>query len=130
MRKTINRPIAVLLVLVALGLFLPLASLSAQDMTNVSSALPDSISKIVNKSCMPCHSNNGGLMPRKKLNFSDWANYSKEKQAERANKMYSELSEGKMPPEKRREARPELVPDAKQIATIKRWAEALGVPNQ
>lgn len=130
MRKSFNRTISTFLVLVAMGLFLPLASLSAQNETNESSALPDSISKIVDRSCMPCHSNDGGMMSRNKLNFSDWANYTKEKQAERANKMYSELSEGKMPPKKRREARPELIPDSKQIETIKKWAEALGVPEQ
>jgi hypothetical protein len=130
MKNSVNRPIAAFLVLAAFGFFMPLVSLSAQDTIKVSSTLPDSISLIVTRSCMPCHSNDGGMMSRTKLNFSEWADYTPEHRAERANKMYSELSEGKMPPKKARERHPELIPDDKQIGTIKRWAETLAIPEQ
>ncbi len=130
MRKPVIRYLAVLLVFAATGIFFPLTYASAQNAAGVSPALPDSISKIVTRSCMPCHSDDGGMMPRSKLNFSSWTGYSKDKQSEKAHAMYRELSEGKMPPKKFRETRPELIPDANQVDIIKKWSEALGITQQ
>ncbi|HKK41986.1 MAG TPA: heme-binding domain-containing protein [Bacteroidales bacterium] len=130
MRKSVSSSFAAFLVLATLGLFLPFSIASAQNATYDFPALPDSINKIVTRSCMPCHSNDGGMMSRSKLNFSAWADYSKDQQSEKAQAMQRELSEGKMPPKRFREARPELIPNAKQVDTIKKWAEALGIPQQ
>ena len=47
-------------------------------------------------------------MSKAKLNFTEWTNYSPEKQKEKAAKMYSELNKGAMPPKAAREKRPEL----------------------
>ena len=82
-------------------------------------SIPDSVNVIVTASCIPCHTNEGGLMSKSKLNFSVWSNYSPEKQKEKAAKMYTELDSGKMPPKKAREKNPELIPTPEQIAVIK-----------
>ena len=116
--------------MIALGLFGMGLPLSGQDTLNVSPSLPENINQIITRSCMPCHSNDGGLMSRTKLNFSEWTSYSSDKQAEKAKKMYSELSENKMPPKKARESKPELIPTSDQVDMIKKWSESFAVPEK
>ena len=106
------------------GLLFLCFSVSGQDQVTVSPALPDSINMITTVSCMPCHSNAGGVFSRPKLNFEIWTEYTPEKQKERAAKMYSELTKGAMPPKASREKNPEKIPTAEQIGTIKRWSES------
>jgi hypothetical protein len=129
MKKIINSSFQILS-FVSVGLFVMCCSVSGQDTPKVFPALPDSINQIVTRSCMPCHSNDGGLMSRTKLNFSVWAKYSADKQAERAKKMYSELSESKMPPKKAREDRPNLIPTSQQVDIIKRWSDSFAVQGK
>src|SRR5665647_2728476 len=93
-------------------------SLFGQDPSTVSPSLPDSINVIVSVSCMPCHSDAGGVFSRPKLNFEKWTQYSVEKQKERAAKIYSELGKGAMPPKAAREKSPEKIPTVEQIGTI------------
>jgi len=95
-----------------------------QDTTKTASTLPDEISKIVLVSCVPCHTSEGGLMSRTKLNFSEWTNYAPEKQKEKAAKMYSEVNKGDMPPKKAREQKPETIPTKDQLDIIKKWSES------
>jgi hypothetical protein len=130
MKKRVKRPLSSLTVLVTLSILFPFFSVNAQNSKGASAALPDSVSKIVTRSCMPCHSNDGGMRVRNKLNFSIWSEYTAVQQAERSNKIYLEIYEGKMPPERFREDKPELIPDQKQIEIIKKWAEALNTPQQ
>lgn len=56
---------------------------SGQDAGKFSFALPDSINKIVSVSCVPCHTDKGGLMSRTKLNWTNWTQYSPSKQKRR-----------------------------------------------
>lgn len=98
-------------------------SLSAQDTLKV--IIPDSVKTIITTSCTPCHTSDGGLLSRSKLNFTVWMSYSSDKQKEKAAKMNTELSEGKMPPKKARESHPELIPTPEQAAIIKRWSESI-----
>jgi hypothetical protein len=99
-------------------------AVNGQENKTAVSVNSDSVNVIINASCMPCHSNEGGLMSKSKLNFSVWSTYSPEKQKEKAMKMYTELDSGKMPPKKAREKNPELIPTPAQIAVIKRWSES------
>ena len=46
---------------------------NSQEQTG--SALPDSISKIVQRSCMDCHANDGNSMAKSRINFSKWETY-------------------------------------------------------
>jgi hypothetical protein len=95
-----------------------------QEAAKASPALPDEVNKIVTASCTPCHTSNGGLMSKAKLNFSEWTNYTPEKQKEKATKMFSELNKGSMPPKAAREKRPEIIPTNEQVELIKKWSES------
>jgi hypothetical protein len=124
MKKSVVLSFLVPCVLI-LSLFLISNPAIAQDTAITSPALPDSVNKIVSYSCTPCHTSDGGLMSRSKLNFTEWTNYSPEKQKEKAAKMYSELNKGAMPPKMAREKKPETIPTKDQIEIIKKWSESL-----
>ena len=98
---------------------------NGQDKPKVDPAIPDSVNVIVTKSCTPCHTNEGGLMARTKLNLSVWASYSPEKKKDRAVRMYNQVDSAKMPPEKAREKNPELIPTPEQTAVIRKCSESL-----
>jgi hypothetical protein len=106
------------------GLFLLNYPATAQENSAIVSALPDEVNKIVIVSCMPCHTSTGGLLSRGKLNFTEWTKYSPEKQKEKAEKIYSEIKKGAMPPKSARETRPEIIPTKEQMAIVKKWAES------
>jgi hypothetical protein len=97
---------------------------SGQEVVKSSSTIPEDVNKIVTVSCVPCHTSQGGLMSKAKLNLTEWDSYSPEKQKEKAAKMYSELNKGAMPPKKAREMKPELIPTKDQIDIIKKWSES------
>jgi hypothetical protein len=107
-----------------IGLFVLGLPASGQDTLKVSAAIPADVNKIVSASCTPCHTSEGGLMSKSKLNLTEWAKYSPEKQKEKAAKMYTELNKGAMPPKSAREKRPELIPTKEQIEIIKNWSES------
>jgi hypothetical protein len=124
MRKATITFFRVFLILVS-GLFILNFSVSGQEHTKLFPSLPDDVYKIVSFSCVPCHTSDGGLMPRSKLNLTEWDQYSLSKQKARAEKMYSMLKKGAMPPKSARETRPEIIPTEDQIDIIKKWAESL-----
>jgi hypothetical protein len=93
--------------------------------TKQTSPIPEDIVKIFQASCYSCHGSNGKFLPMEKLNFSKWADYGTKKEAEKAAKICSILSEGSMPPKSARESHPELIPTKEQIALICKWAESL-----
>ena len=104
--------------------FFNLPALCQDNSKNVSSSLPDEVNKIITVSCVPCHTSEGGLMSKSKLNFTEWTKYTPEKQKEKAAKMYSEINKGDMPPKKAREKNPEKIPTKEQAAIIKKWSES------
>jgi len=54
------------------------------------------------------------------LNFTEWTNYSPEKQKERAAKSYSEINKGAMPLKLPEKKRPDLIPTNDQADIIKK----------
>jgi len=106
------------------GLFVANFLLIGQEKELVFPGLPDNINKIVSVSCVPCHTSKGGLMSRSKLNFTEWTQYSPEKQKAKAEKMYSFLNKGDMPPKSARKDHPENIPTKYQIDAIKTWSES------
>jgi hypothetical protein len=97
---------------------------ASQDLPKSGSPLPEDVNKILTFSCTPCHSKDGGLMSRAKLNLSEWTNYSGDKQKEKAAKIFSEVSKGAMPPKAARQKRPEIIPTVEQVAVLKKWSES------
>jgi hypothetical protein len=112
------------------GLLVSNQPVSGQENANPSSAIPDDVNKILTVSCVPCHTSQGGLISRAKLNLTDWARYTPEKQKEKAAKMYFELNKGAMPPKMAREKRPEIIPTAEQAEIIKKWSESFPVEKK
>ena len=100
------------------------SSVIGQDNPKTSAPLPDNINKIVSASCMPCHSSKGGMLSKAKLNFSEWTEYSADKQKKKAEKMYKELKKDAMPPKDARQTNPDIIPTKEQIEIIKAWADS------
>jgi len=123
MKKAIYSSLSLLLLIFS-GLFYLDSAVIGQDVSSESPALSEEINKIVSASCMPCHSSTGGMMSRGKLNFTEWTEYSAETQKKKAEKIYSEMKKGAMPPKSAREKRPEIVPTKDQIDFIKKWSES------
>lgn len=98
---------------------------SGQTVKEQTSPIPEDINKIFQTSCYSCHGINGKLLPIAKLNFSKWAEYGAAKEAEKASKICSVLTEELMPPKSARKSNPELIPTKEQIAIICKWAESL-----
>lgn len=113
-----------LILLIFSGLLYSDLVVVGQEVAKESPALPEEINKIVTVSCIPCHTSTGGMLSRGKLNFTEWTKYSAETQKKKAEKMYSELKKGAMPPKSARETRPEIIPTKDQIETIKKWSES------
>jgi len=87
--------------------------------------IPDSINKVFQASCMPCHGGKDGRLPSSRLNFSRWAAYGAAKEAEKAELICSVLTRGQMPPRSVRTSNPELIPTGDQTRMICKWAESI-----
>jgi hypothetical protein len=101
-----------------------------QQADKPSPGLPDNIKKIVTNSCMPCHTSKGGILPQSRLNFTNWTQYSIEKQKDKAEKIYSVLQKAKMPPKDARETNPDIIPTNEQVELIKSWADSLNASGE
>jgi len=111
-----------------MALIVMLASIritSGQTGQKQTSPIPENINKIFQTSCYGCHGSNGRILPMTKLNFSKWAEYGAEKEAELASKICSTFNDGSMPPKSVRKSNPELIPTKEQTALICKWAESL-----
>jgi hypothetical protein len=98
---------------------------SGQTVKEQTSPIPENINKIFQTSCFTCHGSNGRILPMAKLNFSKWVEYGAAKEAEKASKICSVLTEELMPPKSIRKSNPELIPTKEQIELICKWAESL-----
>jgi cytochrome c len=103
---------------------------SGQTREDQTIPIPENIKKIFQTSCMKCHGSNGKIMARAKLNFSKWAEYDAEKEAEKASNICSELTEGSMPPKSIRKTKPELIPTKAQTILICKWADSLKLKEE
>jgi len=90
--------------------------------TVMASAIPDSVSSILEKSCYPCHSEPGKSMAMSKVNFDKWDSYKPEKQADKAEDICKEMKKGGMPPKSFRSNNPDKVPTETEVRIICNWA--------
>ena len=88
-------------------------------------ALPDSVLKFVQKTCMDCHADDGNFMAKGKVNFAVWETYDAKKQADKAIAICKEISKSAMPPGKWRKNNPDRVPAQADIDMVCRWANSL-----
>jgi hypothetical protein len=87
--------------------------------------IPERVTKIIEKSCVNCHSEPGNPMAMMHLDLSNWDKYSAEKQAAKAKDMCKMVSKDKMPPKKFKEGHPDGVPTSDELKTICDWAQSL-----
>lgn len=93
-------------------------------------AVPESINKIFERSCLGCHSSDGNKMAASMLNLSKWENQNPMKAAKKASKICAAVTKGKMPPKKVSTSKPELIPSKTEVEEICKWAESLQVKKE
>jgi len=94
------------------------------------SPIPEKLSAVFQNSCKPCHWQGGKFKSTFHVNFSKWDNYSPGKQAEKAKKICTVLSNDDMPPASARKVRPEIVPTKDQVDAICKWSETLAAETE
>jgi hypothetical protein len=120
-----------------LGITLMLSVLSSSELSlskttdshNVtlitSVSIPDDLNVVFKNSCMACHSTGGKMMAMSKLNFSDWNNYTPDKQANKATAICKVITKGAMPPQSFLDKNPQAVLTASQKDMICKWSKSL-----
>jgi hypothetical protein len=113
-------------ILMAIIFILPNIHIASGQSADIQqSSIPENINMIFQASCLKCHGNNGGRLPKSKLNFSRWVGYGSAKQTEKALLICSTLRKAKMPPKSKRDSSPGLIPTKEQVVLICAWAESL-----
>ena len=131
MKKLFKIYVAVASVLFITALIInPVSAQSAQKGGEKSKAIPDSVMKIAEKSCVSCHAEPGNGMALSHVNLSKWDKYSPEKQAAKAKDMCNMVSKGKMPKKSFTDKHPEGIPTKDDIKTLCAWAESLQVTKK
>jgi mono/diheme cytochrome c family protein len=92
---------------------------------NANTGIPDSIMKVLNKSCVGCHSKGGNLVAKGKVNFTKWEKYSAKKQSAKANAICDVMTENRMPPAGWKKNNEKLTPTKKEIESICKWVASL-----
>lgn len=87
--------------------------------------IPDAVIKVMERSCVNCHSVPGNKLALYHFNITNWDKYSPRKQAVKAKTVCKMVRNGKMPPKRFREVHPEGVPPDEDIKTICDWADSL-----
>jgi hypothetical protein len=98
---------------------------TAQKVKEKTIPIPEDINRILKTSCMPCHGDKGGRLPKIHLNFTKWTSYGPQKEADKAEEICTALKKKSMPPRERRESNPELNPTKEQIDLICNWAGSI-----
>ena len=112
--------IAIIVTMIAM----PSRAISSSKSSNpeMTSSIPDSVNKILVKSCFPCHSAPGTGMAMMHVDFDKWGTYKPEKQADKAKAMCNKVTKGAMPPKSFQNNNPDKVPTQAQIRIICNWA--------
>jgi len=85
-------------------------------------SLPDSVMKIVERSCFDCHSDKSGNFTAKgKLNFSGWNDYTTARKLSKMEAICEEITNGKMPKKKFVSKNPEKALTNQDIDLICKW---------
>ena len=103
----------------------PLSARTSKNGDNPGKAIPESVMKIAQKSCVKCHTAPAKGISICLLNLTNWDKLSPGKQAAKAKKMCNWVTIGKMPPRKFRANNPDGVPSKEEVATICNWATSL-----
>jgi cytochrome c5 len=128
MKKTMSIAVAFLSIIFITALIInPVSAKTAKNGDNMGKAIPESVMKIAQKSCVKCHAEPAKGMPISMLNLTNWDKSTPEKQAAKAKQMCNMVTKDKMPPKKFRESNPDGIPSKEEITTICDWAQSLQV---
>jgi hypothetical protein len=140
-----NTLLALLIVFVIIQFIRPkhnMGEITAQDITRVY-AVPDSVHAILAKACLDCHSNNtrypwyNDMAPvswflnshvtdaKKELNFSEFATFTKKRQAKKLAKVAKSVDEGWMPLDSYMWIHKDAVLTTHEKELVSNWAKAL-----
>jgi len=96
------------------------------DSTDIKPALgfPEEIQKILNNSCLDCHTADGMSEDAKEeLNFTDWYEYEDSEKISLLEDICEEMGEREMPPRKYINNHPDSKPDDEQIKKVCEWTK-------
>lgn len=88
-------------------------------------AIPENLKVIFQKSCMDCHATGGKGIAKMKVNFSSWDAYTADKQAGKASAINKVITKGSMPPKGYIKSHPDAVITDAQKAEISKWSQEL-----
>jgi mono/diheme cytochrome c family protein len=100
---------------------MPVSAQAVQKTTDNKKDMPADVMKIVQKSCVKCHIDEG----MGGLKFTDWRNYSPEKQAAKSNAICNKVTGKVMPPKRFIKSNPDAAPTQADIRTICDWSASL-----
>lgn len=105
-------------------IFQPLNS-SGHRSATMAGTIPDDVNKIIERSCSPCHTNNGGQMAKAKLNFSVWDTYKVKVRYKKAKAACNASTSKRMPPASFVAKNPGAAMSQTDIALMCKWASEL-----
>lgn len=112
-------------VMTILAVFFSIGQVSAQPGKKLAAPVPDNVNAIIQNSCMPCHGSSGGVMPRTKVDFSKWTEYTAANASQKAAKICAVVTDGSMPPKAARDKKPGTALTKEQIDLVCQWAGTL-----
>lgn len=95
------------------------------EQSQKAASVPDEINTIFKSSCYSCHSTDGKRMAMSMVNFSQWDNYSPEKQAKKATAICKTVTKGSMPPKSFIESNPDAALTYLQKDMICNWSKTM-----
>jgi cytochrome c len=127
MKKTFVMMMTVFAVLIITAISLTsVKGIGQKEIKNLAvSSIPDSLNKIFTNSCSFCHSDDGKLIAKAKLNLPNWDKYTKEEKIKKGDAICTMISEEKMPPSSVIKSKPEVKLTTNQIKDICKWTVSL-----
>lgn len=96
---------------------------TAQDRVGIT--FPEGVKAIIDAKCMGCHKpDSRNTKAKEKLIWADVAKMNKEDQEHLVDELFEVLEDGKMPPAKALEKRPQMKLTDEETKTLLAWAEA------
>ncbi len=94
-----------------------------QDQTGIT--FPEDVQTIIDAKCMGCHKpDSRNTKAKEKLQWASVAKMNKEEQEHLVAELFEVLEDGKMPPKKALERRPQMKLTDEETKTLLAWAEA------
>lgn len=94
-----------------------------QDQAGIT--FPENVKTIIDAKCMGCHKpDSRNTKAKEKLQWADVSKMKKEDQEHLIDELFEVLEEGKMPPKKTVERRPQMKLTDEETKTLLAWAEA------